>query len=156
MNIYYAEICLLNNIFIRRIFMNNSEPTTRKRFYCNKNDDEFKFYGIDDTPEAIENAMNKGATSLSSLSFSWLPDKNHRAPIRYGNLYLIFEKGKSLRINRTQAITMISFLHDYYKVDPLSLSFWISAKTVYILKFQQSFMVVKMVIYFYLLFIRNL
>ena len=108
--------------------MNNSEPTTRKRFYCNKNDDEFKFYGIDDTPEAIENAMNKGATSLSSLSFSWLPDKNHRAPIRYGNLYLIFEKGKSFGINRTQAITMISFLCDYYKVDPLSLSFWISAK----------------------------
>lgn len=108
--------------------MNNSEPTTRKRFYCNKNENEFELFSMDDTIEAISEVISKGATSISSLSFSWIPDKYHRAPVRYGNLYLIFEKGKSLRINRTQAIPMISFLRDYYDVDPLSLSFWISAK----------------------------
>ena len=108
--------------------MNNSEPTTRKRFYCNKNENEFDLFSIDDTTEAISEAISKGATSISSLSFSWIPDKYHRAPVRYGNLYLVFERGRSLSINRAQAITMISFLRDYYDVDPLSLSFWISAK----------------------------
>ena len=79
--------------------MNNSEPTTRKRFYCNKNENEFELFSMDDTTEAISEVISKGATSISSLSFSWIPDKYHRAPVRYGNLYLIFEKGKNLRIN---------------------------------------------------------
>lgn len=108
--------------------MNNSEPTTRKRFYCNKNENEFDLFSMDDTIEAISEVISKGATSISSLSFSWIPDKYHRAPVRYGNLYLVFERGRSLSINRTQAITMISFLRDYYDIDPFSLSFWISAK----------------------------
>ena len=135
--------------------MNNSEPTTRKRFYCNKNENEFDLSSMDDTTEAISEAISKGATSISSLSFSWIPDKYHRAPVRYGNLYLVFEKGRSLSINRAQATTMISFCAIIMMLTLLPYLFGYQLKTAYILKYHQSFMEEKTATSIYLLSIRN-
>ena len=47
--------------------MNNSEPTTRKRFYCNKNENEFDLFSMDDTTEAISEAISKAL--LPSLPY---------------------------------------------------------------------------------------
>ncbi len=81
---------------------------------------------IKDTPEERQQAIERGATAFSTMSFSFPPEHGKEEPMRYGDLYLDFDSKKSPEVAIMEMKTFVQDHSAYYDFDPAHLRFWIS------------------------------
>ena len=96
--------------------------------YCKKEQDVSPWVVIQDTPEAVEQAIRKGAMFISTPALSAPFDaQNHDAEImRFDDLVLDFDDkanpGNAIR----ELLVLIGHIAEQYGIDPYCMRFWCS------------------------------